>query len=153
MENQFQLLPRRLLPNTILPRSLRKQIETDPLPAAILWVEMFLRPGWVRIAEYIYWKICNVIKPDRAKQMTVGLAQMKVYLWQEFMRVEFDKIPTIEDWENPVMNYYAVNWYLSQKEVSSLLDVSIVYTGNVNEFYSRLLHEALARLMEVDVII
>ncbi len=58
--------------------------------------------------------------------MTVGLAQMKVWLWEEFLQTETNKIPTIADWENPLMNYCAVKWYLSQKKISSWLDVSLI---------------------------
>ena len=50
------------------------------------------------------------------------------------------------DWENPLMNHYAVKWYLSQKKVSSWLDVSFVYTGEVNAYYTMLLYDALTRL-------
>lgn len=78
--------------------------------------------------------------------MTVGLAQMKVWLWEEFLQTQTQKEPAIAEWENPLTNYYAVKWYLSQKHVSSLLDISLVYTGEVNEYYTMLLYEALTRL-------
>jgi hypothetical protein len=125
---------------------LREQIKSDPLPAAVLWVETTLRPAWVRTAEYTYWKVCKIVAHHRAMQMTVGLAQMKVWLWEEFLQTETNKTPTIADWENPLMNYCAVKWYLSQKKISSWLDVSFVYTGEVNEYYIMLLYDALTRL-------
>jgi hypothetical protein len=125
---------------------LREQIKSDPLPAAVLWVETTLRPAWVRRAEYIYWKVCTIVAHHRAMQMTVGLAQMKVWLWKEFLQAETHKTPTIADWENPLVNYYAVKWYLSQKNIFSWLDVSFVYTGGMNEYYTMLLYDALTRL-------
>lgn len=79
-------------------------------------------------------------------QMTVGLAQMKVWLWKEFLQTQAQKVSAIAEWENPLTNYYAVKWYLSHKHVSSLLDISLVYTGEVNEYYTMLLYEALTRL-------
>lgn len=79
-------------------------------------------------------------------QMTVGLAQMKVWLWKEFLQTQTHKAPAIAAWENPLTNYYAVKWYLSQKKLASLLDVSLVYTGGVNEYYTMLLYDALTRL-------
>lgn len=78
--------------------------------------------------------------------MTVGLAQMKVWLWDEFLQTQTQMEPAIDEWENPLTNYYAIKWYLSQKPVSSLLDISLVYTGEVNEYYIKLLYEALTRL-------
>ncbi len=46
-----------LLPNTALLYRLSQEIKADPLPAAVLWVETTLRPGWVRAIEYSYLKI------------------------------------------------------------------------------------------------
>jgi len=112
----------------------------------VLWVETTLRPAWVRTAEYMYWKVCATVAPHRAMQMTVGLVQMKVWLWKEFLQTETHKAPVIADWENPLVNYYAVKWYLSQKNISSWLDVSLVYTGGINEYYTMLLCDALTRL-------
>jgi hypothetical protein len=78
--------------------------------------------------------------------MTVGLAQMKVWLWAEFLQTELHQTPTIAVWENPLVNYNAVKWYLAQNTISSLLDVSMVYTGGVNDYYTMLLYDALTRL-------
>lgn len=91
--------------------------------------------------------MCETIVPNRARQVTVGLAQMKVWLWKEFLKSEFGKAPSIADWENPKVNFYAVRWYLSRNEVAlSLLDISCIYTGQANRYYARLLDEALALL-------
>jgi hypothetical protein len=57
--------------------------------------------------------------------------------------IEMSTNPTTE---NPVVNYHAVRWYLSQNEVSSLPEISLVYTGEVNEYYIMLLDEAFTRL-------
>lgn len=138
---------RQLLKQTFLDH-LGQKIKTDPLPVAILWVEASLRPTWIRIAEYIYLKVCEALAPNRAKRMTVGLAQMKVWLWKDFLKTEFGRAPTINDWEDPIMNFYAVKWYLSESEATSLLDISRVYTGQVNRYYAALLNEALALLKE-----
>src|SRR6266568_9217592 len=123
MDSINQTASKGLLPNAPMLSGLREQIKSDPLPAAVLWVETTLRPAWVRRAEYMYWKVCTIVAHHRAIQMTVGLAQMKVWLWEEFLQTETNKIPTIADWENPLMNYCAVKWYLSQKKISSWLDV------------------------------
>jgi len=81
--------------------------------------------------------------------MTVGLAQMKVWLWKKYLKTEFGREPTIIDWEDPIINFYAVKWYLSQSEAThSLLDISRVYTGQVNRYYALLLNEALTLLKE-----
>ncbi len=114
------------------------------MPAAVLLVETSLRPIWLRIVEYIYLKVCETIVPNRAMQVTVGLAQMKVWLWKEFLKSEFGKAPSIADWENPTVNYYAVRWYLSRGVALSLLDISRIYTGQANRYYATLLDEALA---------
>src|SRR2546421_9180594 len=90
-------------PYFIVQNDLREQIKSDPLPAAVLWVETTLRPAWVRRAEYIYWKVCTIVAHHRAMQMTVGLAQMKVWLWKEFLQTETHKTLTIADWENPLV--------------------------------------------------
>lgn len=131
-----------LLPNTALLYRLSQEIKADPLPAAVLWVETTLRPGWVRAIEYSYLKICAGIAPHRASKMTVGLAQMKVCLWQEFLSSELNNTPSIADLENPVINYYAVRWYLSRKKTSSFPDISLIYTGEVNQYDIMLLDEA-----------
>jgi hypothetical protein len=136
-----------LLPDTALLYRLSQEIKADPLPAAVLWVETTLRPGWVRAIEYSYLKICAGIAPHRASKMTVGLAQMKVCLWQEFLSRELNNRPSIADLENPVINYYAVRWYLSRKKTSSFPDISLIYTGEVNEYYIMLLDEAFSRLL------
>ena len=146
MDIKDQTANKELLPNTPILSGLREQIKSDPLPAAVLWVETTLRPAWVRTAEYLYWKVCAIVAPDRAMQLTVGLAQMKVWLWKEFLQTQTHKNPAIADWENPLVNYYAVKWYLSQKNISSWLDVSLVYTGGINEYYTMLLCDALTRL-------
>jgi len=126
---------------------LSQEIEIDPLPVAVLWVETTLRPISIRIAEYIYFKVCMILALNQAKQMTVGLAQMKVWLWEEFLKKEFGRAPSIADWENPVINFYAVKWYLLQNNASSsLLDISRIYTGQVNRYYAILLEEALMLL-------
>jgi hypothetical protein len=84
--------------------------------------------------------------------MTVGLAQLKLLLWEEFMKTTFSKSPSIADWENPVINFLAVRWYLLQNEIgSSLLDISCIYTGQDNEFYAMLLSEALNLLKEYNL--
>jgi hypothetical protein len=81
--------------------------------------------------------------------MTIGLAQMRLVLWKEFMGAQFSKLPSIPDWENPTINYLAVKWYLLQNAVSdSLFDVSRAYTGQANEYYATLLDEALNLLRE-----
>ena len=130
-------------------QGLKQEIRVDPLPAAVLWVETSLRPSWLRIVEYMFWKMCETIATKRAAQITVGLAQMKVWLWKEFLKSEFGRTPSIADWENPMVNFYAVRWYLSRNvEVHSLLDISRIYTGQVNRYYAGLLDEALA-LLEV----
>ncbi len=146
MDIKNQTATKKLLPNTPILNGLREQIKSDPLPAAVLWVETTLRPAWIRTAEYICWKVCTIVARHRAMQMTVGLAQMKVWLWKEFLQIETHKPPAIAEWENPLTNYYAVKWYLSQKNISSLLDVSFVYTGEINEYYTMLLYDALTRL-------
>ncbi len=128
---------------------LSQEIRDDPLPAAVLWIETSLRPIWIRIAEYAYLKVCEILVPSRARQITIGLAQMKVWLWKDFMKTEFDKVPSITDWENPVINFYAVKWYLSRNKTSlSLLEVSYIYTGQANRYYAKLLEEALILLKE-----
>jgi len=142
-------IARRQLPKPTFLDQLSQKIKTDPLPIAVLWVEASLRPIWIRIAEYIYLKVCEAVAPNWAKQMTVGLAQMKVWLWKDFLKTEFGRAPTIHDWEDPIINFYAVKWYLSQsKATHSLLDISCVYTGQVNRYYAALLNEALALLKE-----
>src|SRR6266700_4996116 len=145
MNSKNQTAIRELLPNAPMLSGLREQIKSDPLPAAVLWIETTLRPAWVRTAEYMYWRVCTIVAHHRAMQMTVGLAQMKVWLWKEFLQTEAHKTPTIADWENPLMNYYAVKWYLSRQNISFWRDVSLVYTGEVNEYYTMLLCDALTR--------
>ena len=126
---------------------LSQEIRDDPLPVAVLWVETSFRPIWIRILEYMYLKICEILAPKRAERITIGLAQMKMWYWKEFMKTKFDKVPSIADLENPVVNYYAIKWYFLQNgTMLTLLDVSRVYTGQTNAYYAILLDEALTQL-------
>lgn len=138
----------RLLPTPLFLNRLRVEVRNDPLPAAVLWVEMAMRPLGRRMLEYLSLLICKMVAPQRGNQLTVGLAQMKVWLWNEFMQEQLNRVPSIEDWENPVLNYYAVKWYLMRHGVSnaSCLDISRVYTGQTNKYYAALLDEALLLL-------
>lgn len=143
--------PEKLSPRPMFLQCLIQEVrDDDPIPAAILWVESSLRPIWIRLLEYIYLKVCELIAPNRAKQMTIGLAQLQLQLWKEFMETELGKIPSIADWENPIINFRAVKWYLLEKKANtSLLDISRAYTGQTNEYYAMLLSEALESLREL----
>lgn len=138
---------RKLSPDPMFIQCLSQEIRDDPLPVAVLWVETSLRPIWIRVIEYIYVKICKILAPNKAKQITIGLAQMKLCYWNEYMKTKLDKVPSIADLENPVINYHAIKWYFSRNgTVLTLLDVSRSYTGQINTYYATLLDEALTLL-------
>jgi hypothetical protein len=148
MKGNLQTNLRKVLSNPLVLHRLSLEIKDDPLPAAVLWVETCMRPTWVRMAEYVYLYVCKLLYPSREKQLTVGLAQMKVGLWIDFMKIYFHRVPSISDWENPVVNFYAIKWYLAQNgaSASDSLQISHVYTGQVNRYYAALLDEAVMLL-------
>ena len=117
---------RKLSPNPMFIGCLSQEIRDDPLPVAVLWVETSFRPIWIRILEYMYLKICEILAPKRAERITVGLAQMKMWYWKEFMKTKFDKVPSIADLENPVVNYYAIKWFFCKMELCLLCWMSVV---------------------------
>lgn len=118
--------------------TIKSEIKSNPLPGAILWVESELRPQFIRYVEYM----CLKLYPS--EDITVGLSQMKVKYWKMFVsKFTTDVRLSVKIFENPRINFFAVSWYLSHFEYSSLLDVSKVYTGRYNYHYASLLQKAL----------
>lgn len=132
-----KLIKKKPLPLFLM--SIKSEIRLDPLPGAIIWVESLLRPQLIRYFEYFNYKLNFLLNSDH---LTLGLAQLKVKYWKEFSIVE-DFCMSIRSFENPVLNFKAVKWYLSHFEYKSLLDVSKIYTGRDNVYYASLLQEAL----------
>ncbi|ANA82326.1 hypothetical protein [Paenibacillus glucanolyticus] len=125
---------------------LDKEIKRNPLPAAIIIVESNFRPFLIRILEYFYFYICLYLRKERAMRISLGISQMQYRFWLEYFDYSYSNSKISKCFEDPLINYNLVEWYINKYHYENLLDVSQVYTGKKNIYYSKKLLEVINQL-------
>lgn len=125
-------------------RSLMKGNNPRSDALALIVVETYIRPKWARIGEYALLAIARVIARERAARLTVGLCQMRLSIWEQFMSSS-----TRQDFEDPRSNYWACVAYLNSYDIDESSppdEVTMMYTGSRNPYYTALYHLALTHV-------
>ena len=114
---------------------------------ALLLVETYFRPTWVRKLEYALMPILRRVAADRYSRLTVGMAQLQLRHWQRFARNLSPR-----DFEDPITNYEACRTYLAWHGVeleTEPTELTSRYTGSFETFYTRLFQAAKEWVVEV----
>lgn len=83
---------------------------------------------------------------SRALRISIGISQVQYRYWLEYFDNDISVTAIIGKFENPVINYNLVEWYIGKYQYHDLLELSRIYTGKRNLYYSKKLIAALNKL-------
>lgn len=106
------------------------------LAEAVVRTEMVLRTKvhlWTEMVAYC-------ILPERLRPKTIGLSQLGVQLWKEYLSSHITRREVYAMYVDFELNVNAVEWFLANQQGRFKTNsVSGIYTGGYNRYYESLL--------------
>ena len=122
---------------------------------SLIITEMYFRPTFARMTEYLAWPVLYVLCRDRAMRLSVGVAQVQLRHWVllGFLESAAPNVARLRRVLSLRANYDLVEAYLTLslgQHNWSPRRIAACYVGEVRAFYVRVLESAHCVARELD---
>jgi hypothetical protein len=111
----------------------------DAVVIAILATESFFRPLSHRFIEVLYWFLMDIISPEKANYISVGISQVQVRHWKEAGAVSIatSRITALLKFHNPLINYDVCKYFIDKSNINCNVTENILreYTGKTTKYH------------------
>ncbi|MFH1008954.1 MAG: hypothetical protein V1800_15885 [Candidatus Latescibacterota bacterium] len=112
----------------------------DAVVIATMATESFFRPALHRSIESLYWFALDIIAPEKAKYISVGISQVQVRHWKEtgVISCSVSRISTLFKFHNPLINYDVCTSFIGKASIrhESTENILREYTGKTTRYHA-----------------